>query len=285
MNRRDFAKGLVLLPLVGTAHSFAELCSKKVCSPNGPYLLVILEGAFALVLGNHAPYSLTAFSPRHDGRHLLAVNGQVSSADAKYGFRLLPAGIADATGLPCVYPCYPGFYAEQTPCQQSRKDHFVTIDLPVPQAVFLASSRYKATMESDETFYIPSAKVLIYQLKKDVSAVEMFGSEGDDIVRVNPTKFLDFPAFRIEVGLPNLLGTDSDPDGSHAVDFYNNGLLPHFSALVGVKARRIKEIATYNPNLEETQLIGGVSFKKFEEHLFTTTTFECKLGGLTTTLP
>lgn len=285
MNRRDFAKGFVMLPFVGHAQRIAKMCSTKACHTDGPYLLVILEGPFALVLGTGTPYKVTAFTPRHDGRHLLAVNGEVSSSDAKYGFRLLPEGLASTKTSPCIYPCYPGFYAEHTPCHQNRKDHFVSVDLPVPAAAFVMRSPSKATMESNENFPMPGAHMLVYQIT-DPKAVKMFGSEGDDIVEVPTKKFWKWPAFRIEVGLPNLLGMDSDPDGSHAIDFYNSGLLPYFPELVNDKSRRIKEIATDTTKHQEVdQVLGGETLGALAESISTTTTFECKIGGLTATSP
>jgi len=88
------------------------------------------------------------------------------------------------------------------------------------------------------------------------------------------------PLFIFEVGLPNLLGgRESDPDASHAIDFYNNSLLPHFSALAHDAKRRIQDITPHAPKVPQSPQHPHGPLE------MSVTTFECKMGGLTVTSP
>ena len=287
MKRRDFAKGLAALPFIGAAVSYASICGENSCSVQGPYLLVVLEGQFAVVVQNSKPWNVTAFTPRHDGKHLFAFNRKVCSTDLKYDFRLLQDGLVPATEIPCIYNPYERFCAENTPCLQDRKDHFVSIDLPAPKAIFVFPSFAMAKMEyNDDDVPVPGLHLLVYTVKNEQS-IKMFGSDEEELVELPTTKIFDFPVFRFEVGLPNLLGgADSDPDAVHTIDFYNRGLLPHFSEMAADKKKRIRKITAQGhypagimPRLQ------GIDFDKFFPILMATTTFECKIGGNTVTSP
>jgi hypothetical protein len=288
MNRRDFAKGLAALPFAGAIKSFASSDTKKHCPLTKPFLLVVLEGPFALAVGGNSSYTVTAFTPRHDSRHLLAVNGKLFGADAKYEFRLFPDGLTNPAGTPCIEDQYTHFYSKNTPCQQNRQDHFVSIDLPAPEGIIVGSSSLIAKMEdSDNDVDMPGPQVLVYTCP-DKTSIRMYGSDGTDVVKMETTDIVGIPAFRFEVGLPNHLGgTGSDPNGSHAIDFYNNGLLRHFPALASEKEWRIREITKRTASRKTgSSLDKYAPLDNFLEEIETTTTFECKIaGGLTATLP
>ena len=202
MNRRDFAKGLAALPFAAATESFASICGANSCPVQGPYLLVVLEGQFGVIVNNYKPWKVTAFTPRHDGKHLLAFNGQVCSSDAKYNFQLLQDGLQLATDPPCIDNPFERFCAENTPCLQSRKDHFVSVDLPAPKAIFVASSGATAKMEyNDDDVPVPGLHLLVYTVK-DQQLIRMFGSDEEEVVQLSMKKIWNFPAFRFEVGHP-----------------------------------------------------------------------------------
>ena len=267
MNRRDFAKGLAALPLL-KAVGFAQICTSGPCQTNPNALMIVLQGPFALVINSASPWNITAFTPKHNGEHLFAFNGSVCDNDAKYAFLLENDGLMPATAAPCVDSPLPRFCAENTPVDRSPKDHFVSIHLPAPQRIFIKQSgNLMATMEDPgpgTKFALPGDRILEYD-NPDMTKVRMLGSGDGDLTQLPPVTGKRL--FTFEVGLPNLLGGgDSDPDGSHAIDFYNNSLLPHFSALAHDTKRRIQDITPH-------AVRRGVS------------TFECKIGGPTVTSP
>ncbi len=265
MNRRDFAKGLAALPLL-KATSFAQICNSGPCQTNPNALVILLQGPFAVVINSGSPWNITAFTPKHNGEHLFAFNGSVCGNDAKYAFLLENDGLMTATAAPCVDSPIPRFCAENKLVDHSTNDHFVTIHLPAPQRIFIRSSNtLKAVMEDNGPSAVPGDRILEYD-NPDMTKIQMLGSGDGDLTKLDPVKGQRL--FTFEVGLPNLLGGgDSDPDASHAIDFYNNSLLAHFPELAHDQTRRIKDITPHATH------VPGVS------------TFECKIGGNTVTSP
>jgi hypothetical protein len=293
MNRRDFAKGLAALPLL-KATSFAQICASGSCTPNPNALRILIQGPFALVMNSSSPWNITAFTPKHNGEHMFAFNGSVCDKDAKYAFQLQQDGLmpADPMHPPCVDNSFPTFCVEKTPFDRSVKDHFITIDLPAPQRIFVRPTSGNLMAITEDSAMkpipvpvpVPGDRVLEYD-NPDLSKIRMLGSGDGDLVQLpfipassgpQPTP----PLFIFEVGLPNLLGgRESDPDASHAIDFYNNSLLPHFSALAHDTKRRIQDITPHAPNVHQAPQHPHGPLE------LSVTTFECKIGGLTVTSP
>lgn len=294
MNRRDFTKGLAALPLAGAVKSYGSICSSTDCKLNeaSSYLLVILEGAFAVVVNTASPWHVQAFTPKHNGEHFFAFNRRICEIDTQYGFLLQQDGLTQASQLPCIHNSSANFCAENTPSDLSMEDHFILLDLPAPQAIVVWPSRFEAVMESDESenpnyVPIPGTQILVYEIK-DGNAIQMYGSEYGEVVPLPTLKGKKVSAFIFEIGLPNLLGgRDSDPNGSHAIEFYNQSVLPHFSELAGDKNRRIKKIrprkASANYVIKHSLPGGFQGLEQALDEYMLTTTFECKIGGLTVT--
>jgi hypothetical protein len=84
--------------------------------------------------------------------------------------------------------------------------------------------------------------------------------------------------FLFEVGMDPKI--DSDPNCSHAKDFYNNSTLPFFPGLDPIRnAIDFSNCPVFTPHLY------SLRFKNMERvHIFATT-LECKSGGLIVTSP
>lgn len=266
MNRRDFAKGLAALPLVGDVKSFASICGSTPCPSKAGSLRVILEGAFALLINRSSPWGIRVFTPKHHGEHAFVFNTLPCDKDSKYKFELSPLGLKPASSAPCIDSTFQYFCAEQTPCNPSTKHHFITIDLPGPERILsLSSSGVTATMEDGNEYPLPGDHILEYEITNS-SLIQMSGWYNDKLVTppLRPYTADGYTVFKFEVGLPRLLGGgDSDLKGEHAVEFYNRGVLPYFS--------KLKDSSRW-----KMQKVKGA---------YKTTTLECKNGGIIGTSP
>jgi hypothetical protein len=120
-------------------------------------------------------------------------------------------------------------------------------------------------MEDNQQYSLPGDHVLEYDIK-DPAKIKMSGwYNGHPLAK--PLKYYEeggYKNFGFQIGLPLLAGgDDSDPHGTHAVDFYNQALLPYFTNLKGSKRWRMRSV----------------------KGSYETTTLECKNGGLIGTMP
>lgn len=276
MNRRDFAKALAAMPFVGAVPSFASICN-STCPSKPHSLWVVLEGPFAVVVDS-STQAITAFTPRDNGEHLFAFNGAVYDNTPAYTFEMKIANWPRPTL--CVQNDSSPFCAENTKWDDT-KDYFITINLPAPNRIIVYDSRFNAYMQDNPatTAPLPYSHVMEYDLNG--KNLTMTGSRSN-----SPNKFPLTPLngsapdqlFRFEVGLINTLGEDSDPDGSKAAGFYNKFLLPRFPKLTTQAARKIGQVHKFHPSK-------AAKSHRHPWHPFTTTTFECKSGGLLVTSP
>jgi hypothetical protein len=280
MNRRDFAKGLAALPFIGSVKSFASICNSS-CLSQPHSLWVALEGPFAVVMDS-STHAITAFTPRDNGEHLFAFNGAGYDNKPAYNFTMTienwPVPPMPPPSL-CVQNDSSPFCAENTEWKDT-KDYFITINLPAPNRIIVYDSVYGADMQDNTTTApLPYAHVLEYDLNGNTPM--MIGSikPGTNVLLSPVTRSgnsMDL-LFRFEIGLINTLGGDSDPNGNNAKSFYNTLLLPHFPKLASQGIRNIGQVHKF-------QAERGIKPKSnMRRPPFTTTTFECKSGGLLVT--
>jgi hypothetical protein len=301
MNRRDFAKGLAALPFIGGISSFASICN-STCSTNSHSLRIALEGPFAVVVDG-TTHAVTAFSPRGDDDHLFALDGKVYDQRKTYDFTMT----ITPWPLPslCVQNDTAPFCAEGTQFNPPKND-FISLQLPAPQRIIVYDNPdFKADMQDNTTTNVPLpfAHVLEYDLSQQNTLDMSVTYDGKTIVlqhSVGPTNKI----FRFEVGLAQLPGQrpqdqDPDPDGSRATRFHNKFILPNFPKLAGQTINNIGQVhslaarsqagAAHQHGATKTKKEDSKSKKSTKQKHpertfpFTTTTFECKSGGLLVT--
>ena len=232
MNRRDFAKGLAALPLIGAVKSFGSACGSMTCPDPPNVLQVILRGPFAVVVNSASPWDITVFTPKYDGAHMFSFNGQPYGKDSKFKFELPPSNLAKAKKMPCIDNPFPSFCADNvTNYNTSTDKHFITIHLPCPQNIYVIASLFTATLNDSKGTVVnmPGDHVLEYQIIDPSIKIQISGKQ-DNMGAVSLPPEGTPPAFTFEVGLPTLLGgVSADADGSKGVEFYNRALLPYFS--------------------------------------------------------
>jgi hypothetical protein len=300
MNRRDFAKGLAALPLLGAVKSFGSICGSATCPDGRNVLQVILRGPFAIVMNSASPWNITAFTPKYDGAHLFSFNGQPYSKDSKYKFELAQSNLVKATKMPCVDNPFSSFCGENvTNYDTSTNKHFITIQLPCPQRIYVIASLFTATLNDAQQTAVPMPgdHILEYEIVTPSIKIQMSGKQ-DNMGAVSLPPDGTPPAFTFEVGLPTLLGgNSSDPDGSKGVEFYNKALLPYFPDLASVPGRNLLHIDDLFLDQKVKNLQSQKSKKTKQKeskhkhkkpgkgYIFVVGTYECKSGGLTVTSP
>lgn len=257
MKRRDFVKAMAALPIVGATASLISTC-------NPSHLQVILQGPFGLMINTaingDRPWGVRAFVPVHNREHMFMFNNSPENKDSNYKFQLKPDGLKP-NPFPTLNRQFERFYFEHALCNFDTNYHFMTIELPYPERINIRSSFSNATMMDGKQFEIPGDHILEYKIINR-NIVEMSGWENSSTTAI-PLKSKN-QIFTFEVGLPNHLGgNDSDQNGTHAVEFYDNSLLLYFPDLAKNKANNILQVSPH-------------SHPK-------TTTLECKIGGLIVT--
>lgn len=308
MNRRDFAKGFAALPFIGSVKGFASICNSSC--PSRPHSLwVALEGPFAVVVDS-ATYAVTAFTPRGHGDHFFALNGAVYDQSKTYDFTMaITPWNWPPSPLPplCVKNDAPPFCAENTQFNPPNND-FISIKLPAPQRIIVHDSPFfKADMQDNTTkdVPLPLSHVLEYDLSagNQLKMTVVYDNITADLQPISPAGGPD-QLFRFEVGLPRLFGGGPDPNGSLATEFHNKFLLPNFPKLAMQSGNNIGQVHTLVDMTTKSHVTAGHQQKATkakkgnapskkatkpnhseQEHFFTTTTFECKSGGLLVTSP
>ncbi len=309
MNRRDFAKGLAALPFIGSVKSFASICNSSC--PSQPHSLRIsLEGPFAVVVDS-TTHAVTAFTPKGKGDHLFAFNGAVCDPRTIYDFVMTITPWPPSPLPPlCVQNDAPPFCAENTQFNPPNND-FISLQLPAPQRIIVHDSPFfKADMQDNTTndVPLPFAHVLEYDLSAANTLDINVKYDGKTVLLQHSVGPVD-QLIRFEVGLAKLLGQtpkdqDPDPNGSLATEFHNKFLLPNFPKLAMQSGNNIGQVHTLVDMTSKSHVTAGhqqkatkakkgnATSKKAtkpnhseQEHFFTTTTFECKSGGLLVTSP
>lgn len=289
MNRRDLAKGLLLLPLVGSAKGglrflttadnqsskrHARAKQKAATSKDAPMgkFRVYLEGPFVLVSQQSNSGVIKIFSPMEAlKKHHFRFNGAEQKHKQKHAISFLTAAGAlayNASFPPISDPLLKPFTWNSNDWDQTQTDNLLELDLPNPDSITSFVHNDKRTVvifESDPNTSVemPSGHVLEYTLDPQ-KLIEMTDS-------VMGAKFPEpnahqsgIPGFELEIGLPlKQGGPDPDQDGSHATSFHNDVLLPRFPSIKMDRDKRF--LLVTQPQL--------------------TTTLECKLGGFIVTTP
>jgi hypothetical protein len=240
-------------------------------SAKKPYQ-VRLEGPWGLVL-HRDPKNIdqitriTAFMPADDmGRHRFRVQQQDQSTSRTFSLALQQ--IQPPLNPPlCVGPGFCDFCVENTAPISTLPPKLITIEMSVPTSITIESSDtpLNVIFRSTKTGYMPRAYVLEYDLA--VSLLQLVDTISGFNIPLPDDHLL------LEVGLPK-----SDPDdasSSHALHFYNNHLLPFF----GLEKNDDHVLATIFPS--SALSIGAKrALATDPDNLTTTTTFECKAGGI-----
>lgn len=245
-----------------------QLCSGHPTCPGTPQFQLILSGPFGLVLHN-APNvtGITAFMPA-DLRHGFALERQIQNGN-DFQFQLIQDTPSNAL---CIEDAFQDFCVEKTTWVQNPQHIgvFLKMELAVPM-------RIKATQE-------PHLQPLSVTLKNSTTPKWMhrvYILEYDTPVQLIETKSgLTLPqrsSYTFEVGLPH--GNGDTPTNDHALQFYNQSLLAFFPEWQQDQTHLLQ-------TLSETQMAKAPPSKKGspaarpQEESSTTTTFECKAGGL-----
>lgn len=253
-------------------------------------------------------HAVTAFSPKGDGDHLFAFNGNICDQRKIYQFTMT----INPWPLPslCVQNDAAPFCAEGTQFNPPNND-FVSLQLPAPQRIIVYDNPdFKADMQDNTpNVPLPFAHVLEYDLSLQNTLDMSVTYDGKTIVlqhSAGPTNKI----FRFEVGLAQLPGQtpqdqDPDTDGSLASKFHNKFLLPNFPKLAGQSGNNIGQVHSLTARSQVGAARQHAATKsnkgnhksknaikpKHPERTFpfttttTTTTFECKSGGLLVTSP
>lgn len=267
MKRRDLMKGLLALPLTKLMSGQTVCSNSGNCTPAGNPLLVVLEGPFVVVLQKPSASSpivtgVTVLVPK-DPAHLFALNG-VPLKGAQHHFKFNATGLT-ANQQVCVDTVFKDFCVPSANFQSAASDRFVEIlNLPCPQRI-LARNAIKVTFESSDPGCMPLDHVLEYNIAEPSLPITMSYTEQDN----RPVHAIG-NVFYFEAGRDPV----SPGPAAHAIDFYNNHVLPCLSLQTDTH-RLLQDVFVDKP----------CPGSKFTEPLIRrlkpfTTTLECKSGGI-----
>ena len=249
-------------------------CDNTPCpSAKTPYQ-VILEGPFGLVLHRDAKNPdqitrITAFMPADDmGRHRFRVHRQDQSTSRTFSLALQQIRPPLNPSL-CVGPGFCDFCVENTAPSPNLPPKLLTMELSVPTSITVEPSDTPLSVifRSTKTGYMPRAYILEYDLS--ISPLQLVDTVSGFNIPL-PDDFLLF-----EVGLPP--SDPDDPSSSHALHFYNNHLLPFF----GLENSDDHVLSTIFPSSALTVAASrAMTTSSGKPTITTTTTFECKAGGI-----
>jgi hypothetical protein len=247
MNRRDLTKAMLVLPLAQLAAA-DTVCNKACASATTP-LRIILEGPFGIVLKKTSSTSttvtrVTAFTPAH-AMHHARLNGWQLPDGVSHSLTLVDTGLA-ANSTGCVDTACKDFCEENTDFNCPSPNHFVLIDLPCPKQIYTTTTA-SITFESGAPGKLPQNHVLEYDIQ-DAGKPIGFLYQGSQFITPIANSLL------LEVGMLRGVGNPK----AHAIEFYNNYLLPCFPKLKNLPAKKLADITAPSR----------------------TTTLECKSGGL-----
>jgi hypothetical protein len=254
------------------ASAYGKLCGMGGCPPGNNPLTVILDGPFSIILQAASAASdvingVVAFTPiEKNGKHLFNLNG-VPLTDIKHDFDLKISGFTP-TNKPCIIGL-DGFCTDHTKWDSSPAKRFITLVLPPPNRIRTTRNSIPVTV-AGKTVNLPQNHVLEYDTT--LQSVPKMGYKGKTVSPVANTYIL-------EVGMDPAV--DPDTDCSHALQFYNESMLPLFPDLGKNVIQKFNQCPKFKGHLyaqrRSAQGEGGT-------HILTTT-LECKSGGLLVSTP
>lgn len=263
MNRRDFAKGLAALPFARLSYAIGPGCTNTtLCNPIAGSFLVWLEGPFAITIKQDGS-GIKVFSPI-DADHLILFNGlgQPGSFPQQYHFNL--KGVVNSESI-CISPDLNDLCVDHLGKALGNLDNaFVRIDLPRPANVY-TSKRLQGTLgvgANRRLVCAPQDHILEY--KKNTSMPQVTYEDTSTTVNTSAD------VFHIEIGPTR----GSDPAGDHAKHFHNRSILPYFPSL----SPRVWQLTDIQADVCDGTKVPDIITQRLRP--FTTTTFECKTGGI-----
>lgn len=288
MDRRDFAKGLAILPFTGTLNSFASISEPEQSQEVSPAenralqkrnafagsfekFEIVLNGPFALVMSQDAPAKLRAFTPfeSHDLHAFFINNTNAKETKKSHVVSLVtePGALKENRTLPKIDPLLADFNWHSPEKEITSVQNLVEMELPTPDRI-LADDETITPVRFEDTHLgtTPQGHVLEYTVSDANKLIKMTDSlTGDISLQASPN-----PGARritLQVGIFVIAGRVTDLNGVHAKSFHNNDLLTRFQKIKDDKDKRL-------------DTVGDLLALKFY-----TTTVECKSGGFMVTVP
>jgi hypothetical protein len=230
MNRRELIIAAASFPLLKTFGRNSNALNSAGCAQmKFGELRIILDGPFAVVLktdffGNVV--GVVAFSPiEPSDAHHFFLNGAEQAHTGKFYHFSLTA--TNTNGLnPPLIPDYidPGFGdfdVEKRTTWKDLNDYFVYLDLPCPNRIIFTDTPATVTLKNDPQHMfrqMPVNHILLYDVRPQNGGIPIGCQElGEQCPTEDGT-------FVLEVGL----GLRTPHSDQHALDFFNNTILPHF---------------------------------------------------------
>jgi hypothetical protein len=167
---------LVICALSACRHSSGN---RPLPPPSGT-LKIILNGPFAIVLKRTDPSRIVVFTPRDPlDKHRFYLNDLQTDLDGEknYHFKLLPAGLEISRRRPTIDPGLADFNAETDLWQ--REEYFVTIELPVPDAITFAPPAQPVIFTNTRHGSMPLNHILEYR-QADLAEITLTSPEVPD---------------------------------------------------------------------------------------------------------
>ena len=246
MNRRDFVRVVTGAAVATPLGAFPAGTPGLASEAN--YLQVYLDGPFALVLDKPSK-SVTALAPVEMCRaHKFHFHGERDNS-LNHTLMLKDTGLEISPDFPTPSQEFDKFKGP-TKVKPSTIKAFVEINLPAWPQEIMSFSSTKVTVEgSADEVDMPLDHVLRYNIS-DIRKVQLTW----DRYSWSPDKIgKNSGQFHLQVGMPR----GADPDGAHAIKFFNERLLGMFPDCGVKKLKSIKNAAA-----------------------IVTTDVECKNGGL-----
>jgi hypothetical protein len=237
-------------------------CNEKPCPAATTPYLVALQGPFGLVLHKDPDnlsqiIRITALMPADDkGRHKFRIQRQDQNTSKLFGFAVQQVK-PPSTPVLCVGPGFCDFCVESAPTYSNALSKLLTIELSVPTRIIIPSDLkpLDVVFQSTNPGIMQRGYILEYDL--DISPLQWVDTTSGFHIPL-PKEGLLF-----EVGLD--LKDPDDSFSSHALHFHNQHLLPFF----GLQNDNNHVISTIFPPTLGTP-----------PESTTTTTLECKAGGI-----
>jgi len=271
MQRRDFFRGALALPTLAALPGWAApLCrASGTCPSVSKPFHFILQGPFGLKLQNPPNVTgITAFMPIDPSkRHQFAMGGQPQTASKEFNFELHQVKPPSSLPQLCIDKAFSSFCAEHTTWAPAGKRRLLTIDLPVPNSIIPLPKEKPLTVTFQSSTQ-PKSLYRTFVLEYDLAVSDLELLETSSGLKIA----MGVNEYYVEVGLDH-----KDPDdtaNSHAMNFYNKSLLPFFPDLQTPE----HILATISESPLEHQTHANPECKDFYPE--TTTTFECKAGGI-----
>ena len=250
MNRRTLLKGILITPLVGCLGSQKATRKVRVASAT-PRLLITFEGPFAVVMLQDHLDRVKVFTPRDPNNdHAFFIGGSEQDRAGRHILSLVaePGALGNNSGPPDTSDkCFQRFNWNSG-WDEMNTDDLAICDFPAPNAIRCGGHWLNVGFRNRDKATMPSALTLEYAVmdsSKTIKIEDQFSGKPFLPRRVDSTTAL----FDIEAGLPRPVpgGPDPDPEGKHAVRFFDDYVLSRFPALKSDPSKQLAWVPKKHP--------------------------------------